>query len=84
MGLPVVLNEKIFPALACVEAALVHECSEHPYQPKSVGGIRLDNTFKDYEVSNHVYGIALDIDPISIRVATAWESGKSAKPARRP
>jgi hypothetical protein len=63
MGLPVVLHEKVLPALACVEAALSRECREHPYQPKSVGGLRLDNTFKDYEVSNHVYGIALDIDP---------------------
>jgi hypothetical protein len=63
MGLPIVLHEKVLPALACVEAALSRECGEHPYQPKSVGGLRLDNTFKDYEISNHVYGIALDIDP---------------------
>jgi hypothetical protein len=63
MGLPVVLNQRILPALACVEAALLRECREHPYQPKAVGGIRLDNTFVDYEVSNHVYGIAIDIDP---------------------
>lgn len=62
MGLPVVLNKKIIPALACVEAALRRECASHPYQPKHVGGIRLQNTYKDYEVSNHVYGIALDID----------------------
>jgi hypothetical protein len=63
MGLPVVVNQKVLPALACVEAALLRECREHPYQPKAVGGIRLDNTFVDYEVSNHVYGIAIDIDP---------------------
>jgi len=63
MGLPVLLNEKVLPALACVEAALRRECREHPYQPKQVGGLRLDNTFKDYEISNHVYGIAIDIDP---------------------
>jgi len=63
MGLPVLLNEKILPAVACVEAALLRECAERPYRPMAVGGIRVDNTFKDYEVSNHVYGIALDIDP---------------------
>jgi hypothetical protein len=63
MGLPLVLHEKVVPALACVEAQLLRECSDHPYRPKRVGGIRLENTFKDYEVSNHVYGIALDIDP---------------------
>ena len=62
MGVPVVVHEKIIPALECVEAALRRDCTEHPYQPKSVGGIRVDNTFKDYEVSNHLYGIAVDID----------------------
>ena len=63
MGLPVLLNEKVVSALTCVEAALLRECAEYPYRPKRVGGLRVDNTFKDYEVSNHVYGIALDIDP---------------------
>jgi hypothetical protein len=62
MGVKVVVHEKVVPALACVEAALKRECADHPYQPKTVGGIRPDNTFKDYEVSNHVYGIAIDID----------------------
>ncbi len=63
MGLYVVLHEKVVPALACVEAALRRECAEAGYQPKRVGGLRETNTFKDYEVSNHLYGIALDIDP---------------------
>jgi hypothetical protein len=63
MGLPVVVNEKIVPALACVEAALLRECTEHPYRPRQVSGLRRNNTFVDYEVSNHVYGIAIDIDP---------------------
>jgi hypothetical protein len=63
MGLPVVLNEKVVPALACVEDALLRECAEHSYRPKRVGGLRVDNTFIDYEVSNHVYGIAIDVDP---------------------
>lgn len=62
MGLPLVLHRKVVPALACVEAALVRECASHPYRPRQVSGIRLQNTYKDYEVSNHVYGIALDID----------------------
>ena len=63
MGLPVVLNEKVVPALGCVETAIVRECAEFKYRPKSLGGIRLENTFNDGEVSNHVYGIAIDIDP---------------------
>lgn len=62
MGVPVVVHEKIVPALACVEAALKRACTAHPYQPRGVSGIRFENSFKDYEVSNHVYGIAIDID----------------------
>lgn len=62
MGLPVVLHEKIVPALACVEAALRRDCTAQPYRPRHLSGLRFENTFKDYEVSNHVYGIALDID----------------------
>lgn len=62
MGVPVVVHEKIIPALECVEAALKRECTAQPYQPRGVSGIRFENSFKDYEVSNHVYGIAIDID----------------------
>jgi hypothetical protein len=63
MGLPVVLHERVLPALACVEQALLRECAEHAYRPKRLGGLRRQNTFKDYEVSNHLFGIALDVDP---------------------
>jgi len=63
MGLPVVLNRRIVPALHCVEAALKQECAAHPYQPVHLSGMRFHNTYKDYEVSNHVYGIAIDVDP---------------------
>ena len=62
MGRVVVMHEKVVPALACVEQALRRDCSDHPYQPERVTGMRDHNTYKDYEVSNHVYGIALDID----------------------
>jgi hypothetical protein len=63
MGLALVLNEKVIPALRCVEAALLRECKAPAYRPKHVGGLRVgENTFKDYEVSNHLYGIAIDID----------------------
>ena len=63
MGLPLVVNRKVVPALACVEAALKRECAAESYRPRQVGGLRSENTFKDYEVSNHTYGIAIDIDP---------------------
>jgi hypothetical protein len=63
MGLDVVLNRRIVPALHCVEAALERDCAAHPYQPRHLSGMRFSNTYKDYEISNHVYGIAIDIDP---------------------
>jgi hypothetical protein len=62
MGHPLVVHEKIVPALACVEAALKRECTARPYQPRQVSGMRFSNTYQDYEISNHVYGIAIDID----------------------
>ena len=57
-----VVHEKIVPALGCVEAALKRDCAAKPYKPRGISGLRLENTYKDYEVSNHVYGIAIDID----------------------
>lgn len=62
MGNVVVVHEKIVPALNCVQAALQRDCSSHPYRPKHISGFRERNSFIDYEVSNHLYGIALDID----------------------
>lgn len=62
-GIPVTLNRRILPALRCVEAAIKAECTSTPYQPKALSGLRLTNTYHDYEVSNHLYGIAIDIDP---------------------
>ena len=61
-GHMLVLHRKAVPALACVEAALKRDCTDKPYHPRHVSGLRLENTYQDYEVSNHVYGIAIDID----------------------
>ena len=36
---------------------------EFPYTPRRLSGLRTYNSFKGGQVSNHVYGIALDIDP---------------------
>lgn len=63
MGLPVTLNRRILPALRCVEAEIKRTCTAYPYAPKRLSGLRLTNTFHGSEVSNHVYGIAIDIDP---------------------
>ncbi len=78
MGLKVRLNWHLVPLLACIERDLKAEaqtCKEDPrypgecerktfpYQPKRLSGLRLRNTFRGREVSNHVFGIAIDLDP---------------------
>ena len=62
-GLPVVLHERVIPALRCVELALERDCGDTPYRPRSLAGVRQTNTYFGGDVTNHVYGIALDIDP---------------------
>lgn len=62
-GLPVRLNRRIIPAVRCAEAEVARTCGHVPYRPVRLSGIRNRNTYHSHEVSNHVYGIALDIDP---------------------
>jgi hypothetical protein len=62
-GLPVMVHEKIVPALACVEEEIRRTCADKPYTPRALGGIRMKNTYHTGEVTNHAYGIAMDIDP---------------------
>jgi len=63
-GLPVSVHEKIAPALACVEKRIKKNCTGRSrYTPQAVGGLRTANTYRGPEVSNHLFGIALDIDP---------------------
>ena len=63
MGMSVQVNEKIIPALKCVEAALKASPAGNEYKPRAMGGIRFKNTYRGMEISNHVYGIAVDIEP---------------------
>lgn len=63
MGVRVRVNTAIHPALACVEQAITAECGATPYRAQRLSGIRDRNTYHNGEVSNHVYGIALDVDP---------------------
>jgi hypothetical protein len=63
MGLSVQVHERIVPALKCVEAALKASGAGDEYKPRAMGGMRFHNTYKGVEVSNHVYGIAVDIEP---------------------
>jgi hypothetical protein len=57
------LNSRIIPALSCVEQEILNACGDFPYQPHRLSGLRRRNTFHTGEVSNHVYGIAIDVDP---------------------
>jgi hypothetical protein len=63
-GLRVRLHEKILPAVKCAEREIVSACGAFPYTPRALSGLRDRNTYRGGEVSNHVYGIALDIDPL--------------------
>jgi hypothetical protein len=63
MGLPIQMNRRVLPALLCVEAALKAAGVDGAYKPVNVGGIRFRNTYRGPEVSNHVFGIAIDIEP---------------------
>ena len=63
-GLPLSVHEKIAPALACVEKRIKKNCTGRSrYTPLAVGGLRTANTYRGPEISNHLFGIALDIDP---------------------
>jgi hypothetical protein len=64
-GLPVSLHRAIEPALRCVERRIRASCrrGKDVYQPHAVGGFRDTNTYRGGEVSNHLFGIAIDIDP---------------------
>ena len=62
MGLSIQINERVIPALKCVEAALVAGKLDD-YKPGALSGLRLKNSYRGSEISNHVYGIAIDIDP---------------------
>jgi hypothetical protein len=63
MGLPVQMHRKVVPALRCVEEEITRSCTDHPYKAQALSGIRTRNTYRGSEVSNHVYGIAIDVDP---------------------
>ncbi|MFO0676642.1 MAG: M15 family metallopeptidase [Polyangiaceae bacterium] len=63
MGLPIDVHRRIVPALRCVERALKARPELLDYHPVGLSGIRAKNTYRGGEVSNHVYGIAIDIDP---------------------
>lgn len=63
MGMSASVHERIIPPLKCVEAALNAGPAGKEYKPRAMGGMRFHNTYRGIEISNHVYGIAIDIEP---------------------
>jgi hypothetical protein len=63
-GLSVTVHSKIVPALRCVEAEIKATCGATPYTPVVLAGLRGHNTFRAGEVTNHMFGIAVDVDPL--------------------
>ena len=63
MGLPVTMHRKVVPALACVEEEIRRSCGDHPYTAHALAGVRFKNTYRGGEVTNHIFGIAIDVDP---------------------
>ena len=64
MGLPISIHAKIAPALAAVEKRINKTCTGGSrYTPRAIGGFRSANTYRGAEISNHLLGIAIDIDP---------------------
>jgi hypothetical protein len=64
MGLSLSIHAKVAPALACVEKRIRKSCrGASSYTPRAVGGFRGANTYRGVEISNHLFGIAIDIDP---------------------
>jgi hypothetical protein len=64
MGIWVSVHKKMAPALHCVEKRIRKVCTraKDRYQPHAVGGFRDENTYRGGEISNHLFGIAIDID----------------------
>jgi hypothetical protein len=63
MGLPIKMHRKVVPALHCAEEDIKRSCADHPYTAHALAGIRMRNTYRGGEVTNHAYGIAIDVDP---------------------
>ena len=63
-GHKLTVHQKIVPALSCVEREIQHACTgDDRYEPRAVSGFRDRNTYRGGEITNHLYGIAIDVDP---------------------
>jgi len=61
-GIKIRMNARVLVALGCVEESIKQACESTPYSPRVLDGLRFKNTFHNNEVSNHTYGIAIDVD----------------------
>jgi hypothetical protein len=84
MALPVRMNRKVVPALACVEAEIRAACVDHPYTAHALAGVRTKNTYRGGEVTNHIYGIAIDVDPVRNTCCGCVKPWNDAPRCRRP
>lgn len=83
-GLHIRMNRRVLFALGCVEESIKQTCSKTPYQPKMLDGLRTRNTFHNNEVSNHLFGIAIDIDPDRNACCHCVAPSKDAPICRKP
>ncbi len=84
MGLHVKMHRKVVPALSCVEEEIERSCAEHPYHPHALAGIRYKNTYRGGEVTNHAYGIAIDVDPAENTCCGCVKPWNDAPACKRP
>ncbi len=63
LGLPAKINRKIVGPLSCVEKAIQADCQLTPYDPENLSSLRTVNSYRGGELSNHLFGIAIDLDP---------------------
>ena len=89
-GRSIRVHRRIVPALQCVQERIEHRCTnpKDAYYPKNIGGMRTSNTIRGGEISNHLFGIAIDIDPDRnpcCHCVGDWKRDpKCAKPVKSP
>jgi hypothetical protein len=84
MGLPIRMHRKVVPALKCVEEEIKLTCADHPYTAHALAGIRMKNTYRGGEITNHAYGIAIDVDPAINTCCGCVAPWNDAPACRRP
>ena len=84
MNLSVRMHQKVVPALKCVEEEIRLTCTDRPYTPRALAGIRFRNTYRGGEVTNHIYGIAIDIDPAINTCCGCVKPWNDAPACKRP